>query len=125
MKLKRFKVPIYGYKVTYIEVEHEIDHIPIKRILMKLPGINKQDVESTIYSIKNNPRGGEHTYTIDTGESIIIVFGYKTKLDHISTLCHEKRHLEDRIMEYYHIKDRESAAYIAGWLGEKLLKHII
>ena len=32
---------------------------------------------------------------------------------------HEKRHIEDRVLEWYSVNDIESAGLLAGFLGEK------
>ena len=56
---------------------------------------------------------------------VIIVYPSSSKLDIVNTICHEKRHAEDTILESLGIDDRETAGYISGYLGHKLLKHIL
>jgi hypothetical protein len=125
MKLKRFTVPIYRYDVTFIEIESPDDAPKVAKILKRLPDYNHDDLDYTMRSIKEMHYGGEHTYSVSSPESIIIIYRWSNKLEHLSTISHEKRHLEDRIAEYLGIKDREAIAYLSGWLSKKLLADLL
>lgn len=45
----------------------------------------------------------------------------KDKKTKTVTLAHEIRHVVDDIMEYRRISDRETAAYMTGWISGELL----
>ena len=48
----------------------------------------------------------------------MIIFGKELNILRIvSAYAHEKRHIEDRILDICNIKDEETAGYIAGYLA--------
>lgn len=63
---------------------------------------------------------GASTFWHSGNHTGIIVF-YRMESDERKLVCyaHEKRHLEDHILEYLGIHDIETAGYISGWMAPK------
>jgi hypothetical protein len=119
MEIKRFKVDVYNWKVTLIETTSPKDWKRVKRELIKFR-VTSEDLaqaKSDIY--KHN--GGEHFYNIGRRESLILMYPMRSKKARTEMICHEKRHLENRIFEFCQMDDNEASAYLAGYLAKKLI----
>ena len=119
MKIKKFKVDIYDWDVKLIEVQSAKD---FKKLLKELRKFKCSDEDIAIAKaniMKKN--GGDHFYQLSRRESLILLYKQDSKRIRNSVLCHEKRHLEDRILQYCFVDDIEAAGYLAGYLGEKLI----
>lgn len=119
MKVKKFTVPLFNFDVTVIEVAED-DNIEKVLKACKLKGTKfhseiKENLESGYYD------GAQFIYNMKAGRGLILIYHHKTKNGRLVSLGHEKRHLEDKILEYHGIEDYESAAMLAGYLTEKLL----
>lgn len=121
MKVKSFTIPIYDYRVTLVEIESKEDKdkfIPVfKRI-----GPNKEDFEEELSNLDDGLYNGGMTYTNTSIKTfMIILYPMKSKKKRLGVLGHEKRHIEDRLLEHCQVNDIEAAAYLAGFLTEKLM----
>lgn len=120
MKVTRFEVPIFIYKVIVVTIEGPDDVADILPLLKELK-VNKADTKEVKRNIKESvKKGGIHFYNEGLQSSMIIIYSDENYEDYINTLGHEKRHIEDAILETKGIRDRETAAYIAGYLTQKL-----
>ena len=54
----------------------------------------------------------------NSAHGFVIVSFYNLSKNIVNVSGHEKRHLEDFILSYLNIKDKETAAYLAGHLSE-------
>lgn len=54
--------------------------------------------------------------------SIYVVILINVNLEDVIQWCHEKRHVEDRILNNCNIKDKEASAYLAGYLADKFVQ---
>ena len=54
----------------------------------------------------------------NSAHGFVIVSFYNLSKNIVNVSGHEKRHLEDFILSYLNIKDKETAAYLAGHLAE-------
>lgn len=122
MKKKFFEVPIYDTKVTLIQIEPGDEWKTIKKNLPKdLSDEVLEDMKDCVENFDDNWDGG-WTMTNSTRHSALILFtGFSSEVKRANVLSHEKRHLEDRILEYTNISDPESAAYLAGYLEEQFM----
>jgi len=120
MIIKRFKIPLYNYNILFIEIEHEKDSESLLRWL-KIASISKEDTEDIINNVSKGVHDGGMAFTnIRKRQGTIFLYKQTSVKEKTNTLSHEKRHLEDRILEEYSIQDIESAAMLSGFLAEKL-----
>lgn len=121
MIIKKVKINIYRWEILLIEIESRKDHKKVRKILTKF-GVSEEYIKDTIDNIKKGIRGhGHHTGNPDNFKSLICLYRKKSDKQRNRTLSHEMRHCEDVILKTMGIKDDESAAYLSGYLGKKLL----
>lgn len=111
-------IPIYNVHLTLIQVTSSDDAERIKDIMLS-SGITEQEyIDYTINGIKNNAEDGGETYRNLSKKEILCIFYKMSDKDTKEEIyAHEKRHVEDRILEFFEIDDLESAALLAGYLG--------
>lgn len=118
MRCVRFKVPIYNWGVSFIDASSDFNFGKLKRYF-NIIHLSKDDIED-IEKNKDNEGGGVHFYNSNIMESLIIIYRCNSESRRRNVIAHEKRHLEDRILKHLNIKDMETAAYISGYLAEKI-----
>lgn len=122
MKGKSFKVPIYNYTITFVEIESTKDTKKLKKIF-KLEDVKKKDAKHIFYNVENNYfNGGEMLWNKNKRSVIIIIYKVQSESIRLNVLGHEKRHAEDMILEHLNVDDIESAALLAGFLTTNLFK---
>lgn len=119
MKIKKFKIDVYDWDVTFIETKSEMDFERVKKELVKFK-IKKDDIEYVREQMKRK-NGGEHFYQKERRESLVILYPMSSARMRMEVICHEKRHVEDRLLQRCCIDDVEAAAYIAGFLGKMMI----
>lgn len=123
MKKLKFNIEIYSWSVILLIIESEKDYDPINKILTNFM-VDPDCKDEILSDIKNDARnGGYHLHNNFTRKSIIIL--HKTdSLEYAEMiLSHEKRHLEDAILQTCNIADNEAAAYLAGHITKKILQY--
>lgn len=121
MKIKKFKVDVYEWKITFIEVTSKKDWKRVNKIQKKF-GVERNIIKNTKKQIKGGSKnGGYHSYNTKYWESIILIYPSSSKTQRLKVLCHEKRHCEDIILEHLSVYGTEAPAYLAGYLAKKLL----
>lgn len=117
MRNIEFTVPLYGFKVTFLEIESESDKDDIVNILSKFDGLQEY-IKDTISYIENGYVDGGDTFSSQAlKEIVVIVYPCKCEESRRRVINHEKRHVEDKILRYCNINDDEAAAYLAGYLS--------
>lgn len=114
-----FLTPYYWYKITLLQVESSED-LELVYGYLKSNKLDDETVEEIKYNIENDYLDGGETNWNSSRKMIIAVF-YKTtnNITRANIYSHEKRHIEDRILQHCKIDDMEAAAYLSGFLGEK------
>lgn len=115
----KFTLPIYDMKITLIQIEDKFDFQGVKKVLST---INVQDeyLEEVQENIENGSYNGGATFRNMKMLSIIVIFyPMKSEIIRAAVYSHEKRHIEDRILEWVSVNDIESAGLLAGYLGKK------
>ena len=116
---QNFKIPLYYVDVTLIQVESPNDASLVESI-MKSIKTDKEWINYTISGIKNDSTNGGDTYrNLDLKKILVIFYRMTNERERSNVYSHEKRHIEDRILEWASIHDIESAGLLAGYLGEK------
>lgn len=122
MKTKTFKVPIYGQTITLIQVDGKDDADAIVPIL-KNHKLTQEHIDDVLENISKGVFNGGDTFRNFQIERLLVVFYVmKTPYQRANVYSHEKRHLEDRILEWANINDIEASAFLAGFLGEKFFE---
>lgn len=119
MKIKRFTVEMYQWDVALIEASSRRDYPKVRAELIKF-GCEKEEIKVIKHNLSCRD-GGDHLFDLGKKKSMILLYRMSSKSIRTAILCHEKRHLEDRILECCHVDDIEASAYLAGYLGGKLL----
>ena len=116
MKQLKFDIPIFDIEVILIQTESIEDKDTILN-LMKDYEATEEILKELDDNISNDRTDGANTYWSAGLHRAITVF-YEMASQERKDICyaHEKRHIEDRILEFCGINDRETAGYLAGWL---------
>lgn len=115
---KLFDVPIYEWNITMLEIE-SVEDIPE---LNKWCELFETQFQNDASSIVTNNKDTGVTYIDHTAQkALIIILPSTSKEQRISTICHEKRHLEDFILEDTGVNDKEAAGYLAGYLSKYMI----
>lgn len=119
MNVKKFKIPIYDYDVMYVEVEKGDKIKELKPHLKYIEGTEyMKEVLEDVTNGKFN--GGQHFYNPRFRRVLLFLYRQTSKKSRLNILGHEKRHLEDRLLEATGINDIEAAGYLAGFLTKQL-----
>lgn len=62
--------------------------------------------------------GGSTFRNLDMKQFLVIIHPCKNEQTRRMVVNHEKRHIEDRILQHCAIDDIEAAAYLAGYLSK-------
>ena len=115
---------MYDWNVKLIELNKKDKFKELNTVLKRFKiYLNKEDVKDISIKVDENYTGGGCSL-IDSmfRIAVILIYPQENKADGINTLCHEKRHLEDEIIIKHDLNGEiEAAAYLAGYLAEKLL----
>lgn len=118
MKKRCFKVPIYDVELTLVQVEKKSDEGHVVSLL-KAHDVAQEHIEGVMDNIEKGHMDGGVTFHDLPARVILVVFYPFTSLRWESNIySHEKRHCEDRILEFFSVEDIESGGLLAGYLGE-------
>lgn len=121
MKKHNFNVPLYDYDVTLIQVESNEDKSSVISFLKKAK-LDEYIEGCSKYVADGYTNGGE-TYYNRSIKQVICIFYIMTSDEYRENVySHEKRHVEDRILEHCSVNDMEASAYLAGFLGVQFYK---
>ena len=114
-----FKIPLYYVDVTLAQVESVKDAEAVESILRNIK-TDKEYLDDTVNAIKRDCRNGGDTYrNLNLKKVVVIFYKMSSVRERDNCYSHEKRHIEDRVLEWYSVNDIESAGLLAGFLGEK------
>lgn len=120
MIVTNFKVPIFEFEVTMVEIESSKDADLVTPIFQKVK-MAQEDIVSEIDTIRKGCFNGGNTYrNTHLRKFVVVLYPFTSQRARINVISHEKRHVEDRILEHCLIDDMETAAYLAGFLSEKM-----
>jgi len=122
MKTHSFNIPIFDFKVKLIQIEDKKD-LPSLKKHKWLKNMDDENKEEIFTKIKNeNYDGGTTFRDFSSREFLVIFYTFSSEEAKVNVYAHEKRHIEDRLMEYVGINDIETAGYIAGFLAVEFNK---
>lgn len=122
MLTHEFRIPIFDLDVQLLQVETPQDSNQFREEAMRFC-MEKEDIEEECARIERDTKDGGTTYRNGRLKRFLVVFYNVTSVEEREQIwAHEKRHIEDRIMQFCGIDDIETAGYIAGYLGKEFHK---
>ena len=114
-----FAVPLYDINVTLIQVESPDDADDVKACCEEIE-LPSEDITATLELIRQDKcNGGDTWRNFDKGLMLVIFYRMTDGRIKRNRYGHEKRHVEDRILQWCGVDDIEAAAYLAGFLSEQ------
>ena len=118
MKKTEFKIPIYDFDVTILEVESKEDKAEVNTILSNLIP-DKESIDEALGYIEDGSMNGGDTFrNLLCRKFVVVLYPFKDVETRREVINHEKRHIEDRVLEYCGISDIEASAYLAGYISK-------
>lgn len=123
MRTIQFDVPLYKVDILLIQAESQKETDTILSSIQEF-GVKGDDSLSEIKENLNEGFvNGGATFRYLIGRKVAVLFYmFDSTEEMVNTYAHEKRHVEDRILDYFSVKDSESAAMLAGFLAEKFME---
>lgn len=72
-------------------------------------------IDNIIHNYKN---GGETFRNLNKCKILVIFYAMENDYERAKVYSHEKRHIEDRLLQWFSVDDIESSALLAGHLGK-------
>ena len=117
-----FDIPIYDIRIDLIQVENKEDANGVVRFMRAIKCNQEFIVELTENIKKGYVDGGETFRNFDLRKMLIIFYPMENEETRAEVYSHEKRHIEDRVMQHESVDDIESAGLLAGFLGRQFYK---
>lgn len=122
MLIHEFSIPIFDFDVQLLQIEMPQDSTQFREEAARF-GMEEEDIEEECARIERDAKDGGNTYRNGKFKRFLVVFYNMTSVEEREQVwAHEKRHIEDRIMQFCGIDDIETAGYIAGYLGNEFHK---
>lgn len=118
MKNKKIDIPIYDFRLDLLEVEGSDD---VALLTKFFKGVRLDDEISLeiLDAVKNGDVDGGWTISnFGLKRILVVLLKMRSEEQRRKVLAHEKRHVEDDILEHSGINDKEAAGYLAGYLGK-------
>lgn len=118
MKSKRINIPLYDFKLDLIEVEDDKDAVLLRKFFKQIRLQDDVSLEILDAVENNDIDGGWTLAALGIKRILVVLLKMSSESKRRQVLMHEKRHVEDDILDHCSINDKESAAYLAGYLGK-------
>lgn len=117
MKTLKFNIPLYGIHVDLVQVETKDDKDGVIRFMRAIK-CQQEFINEIGDAIERGYYNGGDTFRDMNLRKILVIF-YRMEDEEIRAqiYAHEKRHIEDRVMQWASVDDIESAGLLAGYLG--------
>lgn len=118
MKRKRIDIPMYDFRLDLLEVENSEDAVLLTKFFK---GVRLDDEISLeiLNAVKDGDVDGGWTIAnFGLKRILVVLLKMRTEEQRRKVMAHEKRHVEDDILEHSSVNDKEAAAYLAGYLGK-------
>ena len=120
MKVKKVKIPIFNHKLNVFEVTSKRDADKLLKELKPFKMLDEDDEKEVKENIENEADGACTYYRKSDCTLIVVIYLQTNEARRREVLAHEKRHVEDNILNTLGIDDKESAAYLAGYLAKEV-----
>lgn len=118
----KFTIPLYGVRVTLVQVESTLDYPSVERLLRPVRVTPELKKEIREYIEDGSANGGITFRNMTVRTCVVVFYQMRSELDRAEVYSHEKRHIEDRVLNWAGVDDIESSALLAGYLGRQFAK---
>lgn len=122
MKTLKFDIPLYGIHVDLVQVETKDDKDGVIRSMRAIKCKQEFIDEIIDYIERGCYNGGDTFRNMDLKDILVIFCPMSDEETRAEVYAHEKRHIEDRVMQWASVDDIESAGLLAGYLGRMFFK---
>lgn len=122
MKTLKFNIPLYGIHVDLVQVETKDDKDGVIRFMRAIKCQQEFINEITDYINRGCYNGGNTYRNLDLKNILVIFLPMSDEETRAEVYAHEKRHIEDRVMQWASVDDIESAGLLAGYLDRMFFK---
>ena len=110
---------MFYFDVTLLQVESKDDVKQVKKACLDF-NMEAEDVEAVIDKVERDCTDGGYTFRNFRFKKFLVIFYRMISCKMRENIwSHEKRHIEDRILQFLNIDDIETSAILAGYLGEQ------
>jgi hypothetical protein len=109
---------MYDFRLDLLEVERSED---VALLAKFFKGVRLDDEISLeiLDAVENGDVDGGWTISnFGLKRILVVLLKMRTEEQRRKVLAHEKRHVEDDILEHASVNDKEAAGYLAGYLGK-------
>ena len=125
MKIKKFEVPYYKWRVICMLVDNYADKEAVTKKMRTLH-MRDESVKEIENQFDTKCHGGATIYyNSGTLEIVILVMPHFSVLELVSTLVHEGRHAADHVIESVGLEGDEASAYLTQHIIVELIKDYI
>ena len=115
----RFNIPLYDFDVCLVQLERSDNEKEITKVFKWLK-IDDDDIKNVINALKRGAHNGGDTWrNFELHKILVSFYPTKSRKQRATLYSHEKRHIEDRGLEWASVDDIESAGMLAGFIGDK------
>lgn len=118
MKKIVFNIPIYDFDVTILEVQQKEDSREVCDMLHTISEDESSISQVAEYIVNEDMNGGDTFRNMPMKQFIVVIYPCRDEQTRREIINHEKRHIEDRIIQYCGIDDIEASAYLAGYISK-------
>ena len=118
MKTLKFDIPLYNIHVDLVQVESKDDKNGVIKYMRAIK-CQQEFIDEFVDDIERGCYNGGNTFRdMDLRKILVIFYPTSDEETRAELYSHEKRHIEDRVMEWNSVNDIESAGLLAGYLGK-------
>lgn len=118
MKQRMFNIPIYDYDVVYLELESAKDGEVLRKEMSAFGCLDEHIDEAVDNLLAGKYNGGDTYRDMRQKKFLVVILPCTCEKERRRIVGHEKRHIEDRILEHCSVQDIEAAAYLSGYLSQ-------
>ena len=117
MKTLKFDIPLYGIHVDLVQVETKDDKDGVIRFMRAIK-CRQEFINEIGDAIERGCYNGGDTFRdMNLRKILVIFYRMEDEETRAQIYAHEKRHIEDKVMQWASVDDIESAGLLAGYLG--------
>jgi len=120
MKSKKYTIPIYDVDLYLVQFDKKDEKEDVEKLLKQKPynAVNEDYKEEILFNVGKGMFDGANTIrNMDILQIIVQFYPFSSPIKQEEIYAHEKRHIEDRMLQHFNIDDIESAALLAGYLA--------
>ena len=122
MIYSKFSIDVYNWDISLYSFDINRDKLKDIKSLLKVEKLPDDMYKDIISKTKTKGWGADYISDKYKRCSCIIIHNANTIEKMSELICHEMRHIQDRILKALSVEDKdEAAAYLAGYMASKVL----